>query len=83
MLLGEILIRKKLITCQQLEKALIKQKTHKQKLGAILLNLGFISHDELKGSLKEQYWRRNGYWVIGAIDRPINYQFNCLEQVSA
>jgi hypothetical protein len=83
MLLGEILIRKKLITCQQLEKALIEQKTNKQKLGAILLNLGFISNADLKESLKEQYWRRNGYWVIGAIDRPINYKFNSLEQVSA
>jgi hypothetical protein len=83
MLLGEILVRRKFISFQQLEKGLIEQKTKQQKLGAILLNLGFISYDELKVSLKEQYWRTNGYWVIGAIDRPINYQFNSLEKVSA
>ena len=83
MLLGEILICQKLITCQQLEKALIEQKTNQQKLGTILLNLGFISHDQLKRSLKEQHWRRNGYWVIGSIDRPVHCRFNSLEQVSA
>ena len=83
MLLGEILIRQKLINCQQLEKALIQQKTNKQKLGAIFLNLGFISHNQLKVSLKEQHWRRNGYWLIGSIDRPVNCRFNSLEQVSA
>ena len=83
MLLGEILVQRKLLNCQQLEKAIIEQKTHQQQLGETLIKLGLISDNELKGALKEQYWRRNGYWVIGAIDKPLNYDFKNLEKIIA
>ena len=76
MLLGEILIRNNLITFPQLNTALNKQKIKKKKLGQLLLDLGLISTDNLHKALKEQYWRRNGYWVIEAIDKPINYQYH-------
>ncbi len=67
-LLGEILIRKNLITSEQLISILIQQKTVKKKLGELLLDLGLISTQQLEKALQEQYWRQNGYWVIGAID---------------
>ena len=68
MLLGEILIRKKLLTSNQLNSILTQQNKTQKKLGEFLLDLGLISAEELKKALQEQYWRRNGYWVIGAID---------------
>ncbi len=71
MLLGEILIRKNLISCQQLNSILTQQQTTKKKLGESLLEDGLISAEELEKALQEQYWRQHGYWVIGAIDRSI------------
>lgn len=68
MLLGEILIRKKLISRGQLNSILIQQQKTKKKLGELLLELGLISTEEREKALQEQYWRKNGYWVIGAID---------------
>ena len=71
MLLGEILIRKNLITCQQLSSILTQQEKNRKKVGELLLDLRLIAAEELEKALQEQYWRRNGYWVIGAIDRAI------------
>ncbi len=71
MLLGEILIRKKLISFQQLNSILTRQQKNKKKLGEFLLDLALISAEELEKALQEQYWRKQGYWVIGAIDRSI------------
>ena len=71
MLLGEILIRKKLLTSNQLNSILTQQKKNHKKLGEFLLNLELISTEELEKALQEQYWRNNGYWVIEAIDRSI------------
>ncbi len=71
MLLGEILIRKNLISCQQLNAIVTQQRTTKKKLGELLLDLELISAEELEKALQEQYWRKNGYWVIDAIDRSI------------
>ena len=64
MLLGEILIQKKLISRQQLNFVLTQQQKKQKKLGELLLNLSFISAEELEKALQEQYWRKHGYWVI-------------------
>lgn len=71
MLLGEILIRRKRITYTQIHSALIQQKRTGKKLGEILLDLKLVLPDSLDSALKEQYWRKNGYWVISMIDKPI------------
>ncbi len=76
MLLGEILIRKKIISFQQLNLILTQQQITKKKLGELLLELGLISGEELEKALQEQYWRQHGYWVIGAIDRSIKFDYS-------
>ncbi len=72
MLLGEILRRKNWLDSQQLELALVKQHQTRQKLGEILLESELISPQQLTRALQEQYWREKGFWVIEAIDRPVN-----------
>ncbi|ACK68897.1 hypothetical protein PCC7424_0431 [Gloeothece citriformis PCC 7424] len=64
MLLGQILMRKKLISPDQLEAVINQQSTSKKKLGELLLQRGLIVNEELEAALKEQYWRKNGFWVI-------------------
>lgn len=62
--LGEILVRKQLISESQLQQALMLQASCSQQLGQILIKQGWISEHCLGQALREQYWRRNGYWVI-------------------
>lgn len=62
--LGWILVNKKTISQIQLESALTFQSCHGQKIGELLVEQQLISREELEQALKEQYWRRNGYWVI-------------------
>ena len=63
--LGEILVDKKLLTIEQIQSALSVQRYMGKKLGELLLEKNLIGADELNMALQEQYWRRNGYWVIG------------------
>lgn len=65
MKIGEILLRKKLVSPNQLNRAIGKQGETRQKLGEVLLEDSLISSDDLDMALKEQYWRKNGFWVIG------------------
>ncbi|MFB2879582.1 hypothetical protein [Floridanema aerugineum] len=62
--LGWILVNKKIISQTQLESVLTIQFRNNKKLGELLLEHQLISPNELQQALKEQYWRRNGYWVI-------------------
>lgn len=62
--LGEILLRRKTISPEQLEQILAEQHENPKHLGTLLLEHTLISQSELTSSLQEQYWRRNGYWVI-------------------
>ncbi|MEB3282387.1 MAG: hypothetical protein VKK42_26065 [Lyngbya sp.] len=64
MKLGEILMRKQLISLSELEQALTLQSSCSQKLGEILVGQGLIQKGDLELALKEQYWRENGFWVI-------------------
>lgn len=52
--LGQLLLEKGLITQQQLEEAVEIQKTKKQSLGDVLINLGFVSEEQLYHTLAEQ-----------------------------
>lgn len=62
--LSEILVRRKLLTVEQIEAVLEQQQIANKNLGDLLLELGLISAEALEKALKEQYWRRKGYWVI-------------------
>ncbi|PSB04822.1 hypothetical protein [Merismopedia glauca] len=63
--LGELLVRKKVITRSQLRECLAVQRQTKQKLGEIILEKRLLSAQEISLILKEQHWRNLGYWVIG------------------
>ena len=65
MKLGEILLNKKLLTPEQLDSLLPQQPETGKKLGELLREQQWISSEDLERALQEQYWRRNGYWVIG------------------
>ncbi|NJR60513.1 MAG: hypothetical protein HC769_17755 [Cyanobacteria bacterium CRU_2_1] len=65
MKLGELLVRKRLISQAQLEQSLAWQASNHQMLGDLLLEQSLISPDDLCKALQEQYWRNNGFWVIG------------------
>ena len=53
--LGEILIRKKIMTAEQLAVALKEQAESSQFLGEILIRLGFVSEIDLLQVLAEQF----------------------------
>ncbi len=63
-LLGQILLNHHWISLDQLEQLLLDQPNYQQPLGELLLNEAYISPVQLETALQEQYWRRNGYWVI-------------------
>jgi type IV pilus assembly protein PilB len=53
--LGEILVKEKLVSQDQLKQALTHQKQNGGRLGAALVKLGFISDEEITGVLSRQY----------------------------
>ncbi len=54
-MLGEILIERKIITSDQLNKSLKEQERTGEYLGAILIHLGFVSEKQLLTVLSEQF----------------------------
>jgi type IV pilus assembly protein PilB len=53
-LLGEILVQRRLITSEQLNQALTKQKENKEALGQVMIQLGFLDEAQLRMVLSEQ-----------------------------
>ena len=64
MRLGEILVKQKLISLQELQQTVQLQPQVAQPLGELLKIKGLISDDELARALQEQTWRQRGYWGI-------------------
>ncbi|NEP89154.1 MAG: hypothetical protein F6K18_21275 [Okeania sp. SIO2C2] len=64
MKIGEILIRRQLISQVQLNQAIDIQTSLHMKLGELLMFQGLIQPQNLEEALNEQYWRENGYWII-------------------
>jgi len=64
MLLGQILLYKKWISSEQLEETISEAKKSDRPLGEVLLERGLLAQEQLQKALQEQYWRRQGYWVI-------------------
>ena len=52
--IGDILVHNKVISEDQLNKALAEQKNSKGKLGTVLINLGFISESDLTDAYSMQ-----------------------------
>ena len=53
--LGRLLVSKKIINEQQLQKALAEQKSSGERLGSTLIKLGFVKEDTLLSFLSSQY----------------------------
>lgn len=64
MKIGEILLRRQLISQNQLDEVIEIQASCRQKLGELLMFQGWIQPNDLEAALREQYWRENGYWLI-------------------
>ena len=55
MKIGEFLLKEQRINKQQLEKALEEQKNSPDKLGSVLIRLGFVKEEEIAQALSKQY----------------------------
>ncbi|MCH2109315.1 MAG: hypothetical protein MK135_08295 [Polyangiaceae bacterium] len=53
--LGELLVREKLISLQQLREAQNEQKKSGQNLGFALARLGYVNDEEITNFLSTQY----------------------------
>ncbi len=53
--IGELLLKERVITPDQLKKAIEEQKIHGGRLGSTMVNLGFIKEYELVNFLSKQY----------------------------
>ncbi|MDY0397648.1 MAG: type IV-A pilus assembly ATPase PilB [Desulfuromonas thiophila] len=53
--LGDLLIRNKLLTAEQVDKAIAEQKLHKERFVATLVRLKYISEEDLAAFLSRQY----------------------------
>lgn len=67
--LGEVLIRQGVISKLKLQSAIQLQASYSKvgvgtKLGEILVAQDMITAQELKMALWEQFWRKQGFWVI-------------------
>ncbi len=53
--IGELLLKERRITPEQLQEALLYQKAHGIKLGSALVKLGYVRDDDITGLLSRQY----------------------------
>ena len=53
--IGELLLKEKCITAEQLQQALHQQKANGGKLGFNLVRLGFVKDEEITALLSKQY----------------------------
>src|SRR5437764_14866787 len=53
--IGELLLKEKLITSDQLQQALNQQKANGGKIGFNLVKLGFVKDEEITALLSKQY----------------------------
>jgi type IV pilus assembly protein PilB len=53
--LGEMLVKERLITSDQLREAVAYQKQHGGRLGSAMIKLGLVKDDEITGVLSRQY----------------------------
>jgi hypothetical protein len=73
--LGELLLRRSLITQAQLEQALARQRTSGAFLGELLVDMGFATEDEVLAALAEQFGLRRERGVLARVDWSVARQF--------
>jgi len=76
MLLGELLIHKKLLTKADLDAALLEQKNSKEFLGAILLKMRLIKEPDLLKVLSEQFHIPCSELKPSAVDWAVAMRFS-------
>jgi hypothetical protein len=64
MKIGEILVRRGLISSTQLEQAITVQGVCHLRLGELLVTEGWIQTTDVEQALLEQKWRQKGLWII-------------------
>lgn len=69
--LGELLVRKGLISQEQLQKALLTQRESGDRLGEILIGLGWLSERQLQRALTRQKSYRYAIAVVAAVSAPL------------
>jgi hypothetical protein len=70
---GQILIKTKKITGEQLERALEMQESDERPLGEILVEAGYCTQNEVDNALKRQHLLREGMHEL--YDRDANKSF--------
>jgi type IV pilus assembly protein PilB len=73
--LGEILLEKEVITEAALETALNKQQQSKEKLGEVLISLGFANEEQIYDALKDQGKNRIDLTSVDDYDRSLINMF--------
>ena len=53
--IGDLLVKEKVITAEQLEQALKAQKETGGRLGSVLSKLGFVAEEQVTNLLSRQY----------------------------
>ncbi len=53
--IGELLLKERRITPEQLQEALVHQKTHGGRMGSVLVKLGYVRDDDITALLSRQY----------------------------
>ena len=53
--IGELLLERGVVSKEQLEKALVHQRSHGGLMGQVLINLGFVSEEAIALALTAQY----------------------------
>jgi hypothetical protein len=51
-MLGDTLVAKGVVTADQLQQALAEQKKTGEKIGDVLIKLGFTTHEKIETALK-------------------------------
>jgi len=69
--LGEILVDKNLLLPEQLDTALERQKQSGRRLGQVLIDMGFVSHDDVMGAISEQTGIPHVHLRKGLVDPKI------------
>ncbi|MEG3438379.1 hypothetical protein V0288_14710 [Pannus brasiliensis CCIBt3594] len=77
MRLGEILVKNHAISSEQLAEGIRLQESQSKRLGEILIERGLVPEEEIESALQEQYWRRNGFWVLEERDLLADQGLSC------
>jgi N-acetylglucosaminyldiphosphoundecaprenol N-acetyl-beta-D-mannosaminyltransferase len=61
--LGELLVQSQVISQTKLNHLLDLQKSNHHRLGEVMIQQKVLSSQQLEQILREQYWRKQGFWL--------------------